>query len=157
MFNAMWACARSWEFQLHIARMLAAATLVALPALSACQTTSHQPAGSQVTASEPRPPDAKAAILAVKNTFWNADEIISAAITPPRPGIGRWSVCVRIGSKFRFGDGLILQHHLIAIYDDGTPPAILSVNAKLQCGYPPYEPFPELEARYKPPSGAKGS
>lgn len=140
-----------------ITKTLAAAALVALPALSACQVTSHQPAGPQVNKSEPRPPDARAAILAVKNTFWRTEEIISAAITPPRPGIGRWSVCVRLGSKFRFGDGLIFQQYVIAIYDDRTPPEMILIGAKLQCGYPPYEPFPELEARYKPPSAARGS
>lgn len=145
-------------YQFMMTRILAAAALVVLPALSACQTTGQQPGIEPMTASDPRsPPNAKAAILAVKNTLWRTEDIISAAITPPRPGIGQWSVCVRIGSKFRFGDGLILNQYVIAIYDDGKPPAIVAVNLKLQCGYPPYEPFPELENGYKPPTPAKGT
>lgn len=145
-----------------LSRILIAATIVALPALSACQTTSQQPAGQQTNAGDPRPPDAKAAIFAIKNSVWtNPEEIVTAAISPPRPGIGQWGVCVRTTQKSRFSDKLVSHYILFAVYDDGRPPAVLSITPSIfQCGtgnYPPYDPFPELQGGYKPPTPAKGA
>lgn len=118
--------------------------------LSACQTT-------EASTEAKAPPDARAAILASKGSLWkDPDSIKAASITAPRrhgPGLiaAMWHVCVKANAKNSFGGYTGEKHMLIGLYDDGKPPSVLQTDAPAYCNYP-YEPFPELEGGYRPPS-----
>lgn len=129
-----------------MARTFAIAALLALPALSACQTE------QQAAANDAPPPDAKSAILSSKGTLWkDPDSIKNASITAPRRHMGfMWHVCVKANAKNGFGGYTGEKDMLIGLYDDGKPPAVLMSDATGYCAYP-HEPFPELEGGHKPP------
>lgn len=117
--------------------------LLALP-LAACQTSE---------ASAPvAPPDAKAAILTNRGAIWkDPDSIKAASISAPRRHLGfMWHVCVRSNARGGFGGYMGEKDMLIGLYDDGRPPSVLMADATGYCEFP-HEPFPELEAGYRPP------
>lgn len=120
---------------------------VACLSLAACQT-------DQSTATAPAipPPDHKAAILAARSSLWkDPDSIKAASITAPRRHLNMmWHVCVRANARNSFGGYTGEKDMLIGLYDDTRPPSVLMVDATGYCDFP-HEPFPEIEAGYKPP------
>lgn len=117
--------------------------------LCGCQTDQPQPASVI-------PPDHKAAIIAAKGQLWkDPDSIKSASITSPRRHMGMmWHVCVRSNAKNSFGGYAGEKDMLIGLYDDGRQPSVLMTDAGGYCEYP-HEPFPEIEAGYRPPTAAR--
>ena len=118
--------------------MKRAAALLVL-ALAGCQT-------DQAAVPDRPPPDAKAAVLAAKDSLWkDPDSIKNASITAPRRHMGfMWHVCVRANAKNGFGGYTGETDMLIGLYDDARPPSVIMANAAGYCDFP-HDSFPELE------------
>lgn len=116
------------------------------------------------TATEPAPVNYRQAAAAhIRQTFFDPYSIRDAEIAPPKRGAGPslnadgfktpWVVCVRANAKNRMGAYAGRKVTALAFSGNAVVNAWDEAQySQMVCGEVTYEPFPEIEADYKPPA-----
>jgi hypothetical protein len=125
-------------------------------ALVGCNQTTGS--GQQASGGDPMPPNYREQVAAeVRKTFFDPYTVRDAQISAPIPGVSFLgamnSVCVRANAKNRMG-GYTGAKDTVFVFRGGVITTADQQYAGMICSTAAYEPFPEIEESYRPPSTA---